>query len=403
MTWQLAWNHMNERPSSALLVIFGLLGFAASGTATWVHYQLIRDPGATSFCDISARISCRQAYLSQFGSFAGAPVALWGLCFFALVLLLLWGGSRSARVRENSPGYIFALSTIGLAFVLYLAYASFFILKEICPLCVTTYLAVLGLFLASGAANTASMSSLVGKATRDLRALVVTPFALVIAVIFVGGAASAIAFFPRPEDRPVIAAQPLTDEQKGDLERWWNVQPRVALPISSGGAKVLLVKFSDYQCPACRATYFAYEPLLAKYKDRPQDFKYVLQHFPLSSECNPAVKVVVHPASCTAAAAVVMARPKGTADKLNDWLFVHQDELSPSVVRGAARDVGGITDFNADYSAALEQIKNEGALGGSLHIDQTPTYFLNGRKIAPAITSEAMDFLIQLELKSAAK
>jgi protein-disulfide isomerase len=178
------------------------------------------------------------------------------------------------------------------------------------------------------------------------------------------------------------------------------VQPRATLPISNDGAKVLLVKFSDYQCPGCRATYFAYEPLLAKYKDRPKDFKYVLEHFPLSSECNPAVKAVVHTASCTAAAAVIMAGPKGTADKLNDWLFLHQDQLSPSRVRDAAQDVGGIRDFSADLPNALAEIRKEGELGGELKVDQTPTYFLNGRRIAPAITREAMEFLIELELKN---
>jgi uncharacterized membrane protein/protein-disulfide isomerase len=383
-----------------LLVIFAALGLAASGTATWVHYQLIRNPGASSFCDVSARISCRQAYLSQFGSLAGAPVAVWGLGFFVLVLLLLWGGGRSPRLREHAPGYIFALSTIGLAFVLYLAYASFFILKEICPLCVTTYLAVIGLFLASGASNKEQMRVVATRALRDLGALAASPIALVIAILFIGGVASAVAFFPKPEDRPVVAAQPLTDDQKADLERWWNVQPRATLPISNDGAKVLLVKFSDYQCPGCRATYFAYEPLLAKYKDRPKDFKYVLEHFPLSSECNPAVKAVVHTASCTAAAAVIMAGPKGTADKLNDWLFLHQDQLSPSRVRDAAQDVGGIRDFSADLPNALAEIRKEGELGGELKVDQTPTYFLNGRRIAPAITREAMEFLIELELKN---
>jgi uncharacterized membrane protein len=383
-----------------LLVIFAALGLAASGTATWVHYQLIRNPGASSFCDVSARISCRQAYLSQFGSLAGAPVAVWGLGFFVLVLLLLWGGGRSPRLREHAPGYIFALSTIGLAFVLYLAYASFFILKEICPLCVTTYLAVIGLFLASGASNKEPMRVVATRALRDLGALAASPIALVIAILFIGGVASAVAFFPKPEDRPVVAAQPLTDDQKADLERWWNVQPRATLPISNDGAKVLLVKFSDYQCPGCRATYFAYEPLLAKYKDRPKDFKYVLEHFPLSSECNPAVKAVVHTASCTAAAAVIMAGPKGTADKLNDWLFLHQDQLSPSRVRDAAQEVGGLRDFGADLPNALAEIRKEGELGGELKVDQTPTYFLNGRRIAPAITREAMEFLIELELKN---
>jgi uncharacterized membrane protein/protein-disulfide isomerase len=390
---------MTDRSSSMLMGIFAALGLAASGTATWVHYHLIRDPESTSFCDISARVSCKQAYLSRFGSFAGAPVALWGLCFFALVLLLLWGASRSQRLRENAPGYIFALSTVGLAFVLYLAYASFFILKELCPLCMTTYLAIVGLFLASGAANRDPMRVVAGRAVRDLGALAVSPIALAVAIVFAGGAASAIGFFPRPEDRPVVVAQPLTADQKSDLEAWWKVQPRETLPISTDGAKVLLVKFSDYQCPGCRATYFAYEGLLAKYKGRP-DFKYVLQHFPLSSECNPSVKVVMHPASCTAAAAVVMAGPKGTADKLNDWLFLHQDELSPSRVREAAKDVGGIADFNADYATALTEVRQEGQLGGTLKIDQTPTFFLNGRKIAPAITPEAMDYLIHLELNA---
>ena len=392
---------MTERSSSMMLAVFAVLGLAASGTATWVHYQLIRNPDATSFCDISARVSCKQAYLSSFGSFAGAPVALWGLCFFALVLILLWGASRSTRLRASAPGYIFALSTVGLAFVLYLAYASFFVLKEICPLCVTTYLAVIGLFLASGATNRDSGSVVARRAIGDLGAMATTPIALAIALVFTGGAASAIAFFPRPSmERPVIAAQPLTEDQKSDLERWWNVQPRVPLPISNDGAKVLLVKFSDYQCPACRATYFAYEGLLAKYKDRPKDFKYVMQHFPLSSQCNPAVKVVMHPASCAAAAAVVMAGPNGTADKLNDWLFLHQEQLSPSRVRDAAKDVGGISDFDAGYTNALNEVRKEGELGGTLHIDQTPTYFLNGRKIAPAITAEAMDYLIELELKA---
>ena len=41
-------------------------------------------------------------------------------------------GRRRARI---SPGYVFAVSTLGLAGVLYLAYASFFVLKTVCLLC----------------------------------------------------------------------------------------------------------------------------------------------------------------------------------------------------------------------------------------------------------------------------
>jgi uncharacterized membrane protein len=48
-----------------LLGLFGLLGLAASVTATWVHYHLLVDPNYSSFCDINAVVSCTQAYLSS--------------------------------------------------------------------------------------------------------------------------------------------------------------------------------------------------------------------------------------------------------------------------------------------------------------------------------------------------
>src|SRR3954466_804706 len=110
-----------------LLVAFSLLGLAASCAATYVHYNLIENPDYSSFCDINATVSCKQAYLSRYGSVGGVPVAVGGIVFFTLVLLLAWAGRKGSRTADSAPAYIFALSTIGLAVVLYLGYASFFI------------------------------------------------------------------------------------------------------------------------------------------------------------------------------------------------------------------------------------------------------------------------------------
>ena len=66
-------------------------------------------------------MSCTQAYRSPYGSFLGVPVAPLGAFFFALVLAIAaLRGRRTPQAGENGPGYIFALSTVGLAFVLYL-------------------------------------------------------------------------------------------------------------------------------------------------------------------------------------------------------------------------------------------------------------------------------------------
>src|SRR5213076_1542561 len=126
------------------------------------------------------------------------PVAIFGAFWFvAAGLLSIAGLTARPTVRENVPGYLFAMSTVALAVVLYLGYASFFLLKVICPLCLTTYAAVIGLFMITGAATSYPMTTLPRRAVGDLRVLVTSPLALTLVVLFFAGAASTLAFFPR--------------------------------------------------------------------------------------------------------------------------------------------------------------------------------------------------------------
>ena len=388
---------MRSSTARKLLGGFSLLGLAASGAATWVHSQLIRNPDYTSFCDVNTRVSCKQAYLSAYGSIAGVPVAVGGLLFFALVLILLWASKSNEKLRDSVATYILVLSMFAMMFVLYLAYASFFVLKEACPLCLLTYVAVAGLLIVSARASSVPLSALPARAFRDIGTLLTSPAASIVSLLFIVGAVSAVAVFPRPVERPVVTLHPLPPDQRAELERWYELQPKVEVPYSAGGAKVFIVKFNDYQCPPCRGTYFAYEPVLAKYKDRPQDVKFLLKHFPLNPKCNSTVTNMAHPAACDAAAAAVMARSNGTFDKLSDWFYLHQDELTSASVRGAAADVGGINDFDARYPAAIEEVKADAAMGAKLGVTSTPTFFINGRRI-PAVTTDAFDALIDYEL-----
>jgi uncharacterized membrane protein/protein-disulfide isomerase len=385
-----------------LLAAFGVLGLAASVAATWVHYHLLANPDYSSFCDINATVSCKQAYLSQYGSVAGVPVAVGGVIFFTLVLLLAWAGRPGSQAADSAPAYIFLLSTVGVAVVLYLGYASFFILKEVCPICVTTYVAVIGVFLSAGGVSSVPLSSLPRRVPGDLRVLVTRPVALLIAMLFLGGAGSAIAFFPHPQQAasaPQAPVPALTADQRAEFARWWDAQDKVDVPYPNDGAKVLVVKFNDYQCPPCRQTYYAYESLLAKYK--PSDVKYLMKHFPLDPKCNPAVASLVHPAACDAAAAAVMARSKGTFDKLSAWFFGHQETLTPATVRAAAKDVGGIADFDAEYPKAIQEVKTDASTGGVLGVTSTPTFFINGRRIKGGLPPEYFEAALEIELKRA--
>ena len=385
-----------------LLLVFTIIGLAASGMSTYVHYRLLTDPSYTSFCDVNASLNCTQAYLSRFGSLWGVPVALWGVLFFAIVLFLLIGARSHSSAREAIPGYIFLMSTIGLAIVLYLAWASFFQLHTVCLFCATTYIAVIAIFILSGGALTMPVTALPRRVGSDVRSLGSSPGALAAMLLLVAGIGAAIAWFPRESaavTTEAAAFPPLTDQQRADTEKWWAVQPKVDLPIPNDGAKVLVVKFSDYMCPACRQTYEFYKPVLGKYLAG-GEVRYVVKHYPLEAECNPSAPNN-HYASCEAAAAVIMAKPKGTAEKLEQWIFSNQIGLTPEAVRGAARDIGTIQDFDAQYQTALQEVKADAALGAKMNVSQTPTFYINGRKlIGNTITPpQYFDYLIELALK----
>ena len=390
--------------SRRLLLAFAAVGLGASSVSSVVHYKLLTTPGYSSFCDVNATVSCTQAYLSPYGSFAGVPVAVAGVFFFLLIFLLVGlGGAEKSRVRESVPGYVFALSTVGLAFTLYLAWASYFQLKTFCVLCAITYVAVIALFILSGGATTFPMTTLPRRAPRDVRALFSSPIALILALLYIAGAGSVIAYFPSepPRVQTPAALPTLTDKQRADLVAWWDLQPRVDLSVPAEGAKVVLVGFSDFQCPHCRTAHETYRSLIAKYAGNSQ-VRFVAKAFPLEGECNPNAPNGNHMAACESAAAVVMARQTGKAAIMEDWLYEHQTTLTPSSVREAAKDIGGIADFNGGYAKALEDVKADARLGGLLGVASTPTFFLDGRKLPPGVVpAEYIDALITVELQRA--
>src|SRR5205823_368437 len=296
--------------AALLALAFALVGLGASVTAAYVHYQVLQNPLYTSFCDINATVSCTEVYQSRFGTLWGIPVSLFGGIWFVCAALLS-AGSMAARpqVRESIPGYLFALSTLALAAALYLLYASVFILKAYCPMCLLTDAAIVGVFIISGAATSVPMTTLPGRLTRDLRVLAGSPLAIAVTVLFLAGAATTLAFFPRESSGGPGTASTPTADQRSELEQFMATATRIPLIIPRDGAKVLIVKFNDFQCPACGHSYLAYKPIFAKYEaEHPGQVKVVLKDYPLNRDCNDAIGQTIHPAACDAAVAVRLAQ-----------------------------------------------------------------------------------------------
>ena len=166
---------------------------------------------------------------------------------------------------------------------------------------------------------------------------------------------------------------------------------------------MLVVKFNDYQCPPCRATYMEYKGIFAKYESsQPGAVRLVLKDFPLESECNASITTDLHASACEAAVAVRLAREHGRAEQLEQWIFDNQSRLTPQLVREGARDVGQVTNFDARYQTTLEAVKADIAYGRELGVTATPTFFINGVRISGGLPPVYFDQAIAYELARAA-
>ena len=253
------------------------------------------------------------------------------------------------------------------------------------------------------------MTTLPRRAWRDIRTLIVSPLSLLVAVARRCDVGCSRFLVPAGKLGPGCDGERAgrdpadhgrgTDAARGVVER--AAESELPVPMSKG-AKVQIITFSDYQCPGCRFAHDRLKPVLAKYDKGVVEF--VLKHYPLEAECNPNVPGGNHYAACEAAAAYVMARGTGFQQKLDDWLFENQRSLTKDAVRQAAKDQAGISDFDARYTQALQEVKTDASLGGLLNITHTPTVYLNGRMIAGTETmrlppSQYVDALIDIELK----
>ena len=391
------------------IIVLALVGFASAATSTYVHYQLAQDPGYTSFCDINESVSCTQVYLSRFGSVGGIPVALLGAFWFGLVLLLTVAGGRgSSELCENIGGYLLVLSTLGLSVVLFLGYASFMVLGTLCVLCIVVYVAVVGIFLLSGAAASVPMLSIPRRAAADLGRLVRTPAAVGVAGVYLALTAVVVVAFQAEHGAPavpVVASDPTTGsaDAGSEFERFWDAQPRVALPVPREGEQVLVIKFNDYECPSCARTHLDYEPIFARYESsHPGAVRHVRLDYPLDPECNEQTPRGGHTGACEAAVAVRLARRTGRDEQMASWLYENQQNLSRETIREALAEVAGVTDFDAMYDATLEDVKADIALGATIEIEGTPTFVINGVNIKAGLQPQFFDAAIALELERAA-
>jgi uncharacterized membrane protein/protein-disulfide isomerase len=369
--------------------LISLVGAAIAVEISWVHSQIASlGDRYTSFCNVNSSINCDAVLSSDYSKVAGIPVAWLALLAYLALAAAFLMARKGGRAGSRLLG-LAAAGTIGsVVFSLYMALVSALILKTICLLCTSLYVVSFTLALVVAFACREFVRVYPGH-PRPLTvagAIASTGAALVVT------AAIGLASSGGEGERLDPGSMTLQELQSGDpnFYAWYFEQPienSDQLVLSDdeaanlGSKPVVLIDYSDFECPSCRRNWNLLEEVLER---RGNLVHVVHRNFPLDAKCNGAIDSTVHRNACRAAEAAQCASLQGLQHEVSAELFGNQPQLFETNIFRLAERAGVDKDsFRVcmEEHKTLEKIVAEARSGEKLKLSSTPTLFLNRRRI----------------------
>jgi protein-disulfide isomerase len=211
---------------------------------------------------------------------------------------------------------------------------------------------------------------------------VVTLALVVIAVFSLGG------------NKGLSGSEDTTDKTPKDLKVLIKSDSHVEGPAN---AKVSIVEFGDFQCPACGSAYPVVTQIEQNYKGK---VKFVFRNYPLP----------VHKNAKVAAQAAEAAGAQGKFFEMYHKLYDNQkawsdsnDALNEFFVK-YAKEIGiDVNKFSTEVKASkyTEKIQNDQNDGNAVGVSATPTFYINGVEQVGGLPYDEFKAKIDEALKTA--
>ncbi len=344
---------MNAIILNRLIVLFASVGMVISALLWISHSADFALPCTGGGCDEVAR--------SPYSRIAGVPVAALGFGYFGVLVVLALSRLQYPEQWRSYGNALAALSTLGLLAFAYFTYVQLFVLNlyekgSPCWWClgaagsnlVVWLLSLIGLRGAPSAA---------GMLTRELLQSVAVSLLLIVVGLAYGG---------WQWNRATKAEVQQADNEKLTLlyldGQGWRK--------GNENAPLVIVEFSDFQCPACKQAYELLErQILPQLGDK---VLFVFRHYPL---------INIHPMAWAAAAAAEEAGAQGKFWEMYAALFESQQQLTPARIERIAEQLG-LDSKKVRYAADnqkevhFKKIYRDFEEGSKLGVNSTPTFIV---------------------------
>lgn len=356
----------------SLLVTIGLFIYL-----TIHHYAVQLGLNGPGLCSISSKINCDAAAVSSYAEFFKIPIAVIGLCFNLVMLVIVIFKKLSwSEESEAQNGALRILFLFSSTLSVILGLISLFKIQVICPFCLATYI--------FSFINTYLVWNVFQLSNYNLGSILTHKPNLT-----AGAAILVLSWFISGMIQDNYGLNEIKKIAPEKIALWKNAP---VMTFSNNGltqnpnATNTIIEFADFKCPHCKVAATAIHHFMKGHTD----IKFIFKPFPLDGTCNPTMEHKGDGTRCKMAAWALCAEKisqKGW--DVHTWYFENQDSLQPlSDMKDTNIEIAKLFNLNyddiekcAESVVTYEEIKQLGLEAKNAKVEGTPTLFLNGKKL----------------------
>jgi protein-disulfide isomerase len=212
-----------------------------------------------------------------------------------------------------------------------------------------------------------------------------------------GNATQEVTFYVSKDGRKIVRGEVFdvaNNPFKPDLDK---LKTQFEPSFGTPGATVVVVVFSDFQCPYCRdEAKMLRENILSAY---PKQVRVYFKEFPLDA---------IHPWARMAAIAgrCVFRQNAASFWDYHDWIFDKQADITPETLKAKVLEFAASKQLDSlqlgscmDTRATEADVNRTSAEARALGVNSLPTLFINGRRISAQIAWPNLRQIIDYEIE----